>query len=160
MSSYDTSVTAQPRSVLWSYRLYLIGAILGAIGIVLTLVLLPAAIDAAVQSATRAAQGQNTRGVDYEAVGRGVAIGSVALSVVIQVILIVLEIVFARKMFQGRNWARIVLLVLAIVQILGVLGAVGVGALQFIVLIVAAILSFLPASSAWFRSQRDVRPTA
>jgi hypothetical protein len=156
MSSFEPTVATQPRSVLWSYRLYLVAAILGVVGIVLSLVLLPATIDAATQSAIRAAQGQDTQGVDYAAVGRGIAIGATVLAVAIQVVLIVLTVVFARKMNQGRNWARIVLLVLAVLQLFGVLGAFGVGALQFVLLVVAAILSFLPASNAWFRQQKAV----
>jgi len=145
-----SSLEPAPSTVVWSYRLYLIGAVLGLIGLVLSLVLLPATIDAAVQSANSQLQGRDTQGVDVEAFARGTAIGATVLSVVLSVVFAVLVIVFARKLRQGRNWARIVLLVIAVLQIFGALGTYGVGALHFLVMAAAAVLSFLPASNAWF----------
>jgi predicted ferric reductase len=154
-----SATASAPGSVVWSYRLYLIGAVLGLIGTVLSLVLLPAAIDAAVQSANRSLQGRDTQGVDVEALARGAAIGAVVLGAVLSVIFSVLIIVFARKMLQGRNWARIVLLVFAVLQVFGVLSTYGLGALHFLVVAVAAVLSFLPVSNAWFREARTARTT-
>jgi hypothetical protein len=148
-----TTVPA-PSPVVWSYRLYLIGAILGLIGLVLSLVLLPATIDAAVRSANDSLQGRNTQGLDVESLARGTAIGATVLSVVLSVVFSVLIIVFARKLRQGRNWARIVLLVIAVLQVFGVIGGYGLGALHFLVMAAAAVLSFLPASNAWFRSTK------
>ena len=152
--SASTNTAPAPSTVVWSYRLYLIGAILGLIGLVLSLALLPATIDAAVQSANDSLQGRNTQGVDVESLARGTAIGATVLSVVLSVVFSVLIIVFARKLRQGRNWARIVLLVVAVLQIFGVLGSYGLGALHFLVMAAAAVLSFLPASNAWFRSAK------
>ena len=149
-----STTASAPSTVVWSYRLYLIGAILGLIGLVLSLVLLPATIDTAVQSAKNSLQGRDTQGVDVEALARGTAIGATVLSVVLSVVFTVLIIVFARKLRQGRNWARIVLLVVAVLQLFGVLGGYGLGALHFLVMAAAAVLSFLPASNAWFRSQK------
>jgi hypothetical protein len=157
MSSTTEPITdAAPSTVVWSYRLYLAAAILSLVGIVLTLVLLPATIDAAVATATRSLQGQDTQGLDLEGIARGSAIGGAVLGVVIAVAFSVLTIVFARKLRQGRNWARIVLAVFAGLQIFGVLSLFGVGALQFVLAAVAAVLSFLPASNAWFRSRKPV----
>ena len=150
----STHSAPAPSTVVWSYRLYVIGAILGLIGLVLSLVLLPATIDAAVQSANRSLQGRDTQGVDVEALARGTAIGATVLSVVLSVVFSVLIIVFARKLRQGRNWARIVLLVIAVLQIFGVLGGYGLGALHFLVMAAAAVLSFLPVSNAWFHSAK------
>ena len=155
----STAAAPAPAPVVWSYRLYLIGAVLGLIGTVLSLVLLPATLDAAVQSATRSLQGRDTQGVDVEAIARGAAIGGVVIGAILSVVFTVLIIVFARKMLQGRNWARIVLLVFAVLQVFGVLGTYGLGALHFLVVAVAAVLSFLPVSNAWFRETRTARTT-
>jgi hypothetical protein len=155
-STPAASADAAPGSVVWSYRLYLAAAVLSLVGIVLTLVLLPATIDAAVQQTTGALQGQDTQGLDLEGIARGSAIGGAVLGVVIAVAFSVLTIVFARRMRQGRNWARIVLAVFAGLQIFGVLSLFGVGALQFVLAAVAAVLSLLPASNAWFRARRPV----
>jgi hypothetical protein len=165
MSTFDSSTTtsttgtapAAPGSVVWSYRLYLIGAILGLVGIVLSLVLLPATIDAAVQRATGQLQGRSTQGLDVEAITRGSAIAGAVIGVAIAVVFSVLTIVFARKLRQGRNWARIVLVVFAALQVFGILSVFGLGALQFLVVAAAAVLSFLPASNAWFREHKALR---
>jgi hypothetical protein len=155
--SVSPHTTSAPSTVVWASRLYLIGAVLGLIGIVLTLVLLPGTIDSAVQGATKSLQGRDTQGLDVEAIARGTAIGTAVLGVVIAVVLSVLTFLFVRKFRQGRNWARIVLLIFAVLQLGGILNLFGLGALQLIVVAVAAVLSFLPASNAWFRA---MKPTA
>ena len=153
--------TTPPTSVLWSYRLHLIGAALGLLTIVLTLLLLPATIDAAVRQTGQMLQGQSTEGLDVEAIARGTAIGSAALGIAFALIVSVLTIVFARKMIQGRNWARIVLTVFAGLQLFGVFAPFGVGLLHLLVLVAAVVLSFLPASNAWFRARKQASaPTA
>jgi len=158
MSSTDSSVHAAPvgapSSVVWSYRLHLSGAALGLLGIVLTLLLLPSTIDLAVQQADRVLQGQDTQGLDVEAIARGTAIGTAVLGIVFALVFSVLTILFARKMLQGRNWARIVLAVFAGLQLFGLFAPYGVGVLHLLVVVAAAVLSFLPASNAWFRAVR------
>jgi hypothetical protein len=153
MSSPQTpaSAPAAPSTVVWSYRLYLVGAVLALIGIVLTLVLLPATLDAAVRAVTRATEGQDTQGIDVAAVARGSAIAGVVIGVLLALAYSVLTFVFARKLRQGRNWARIVLLVFAVLQLGGIVSLYGLGFLQLVAFAVAAVLSFLPASNAWFR---------
>jgi hypothetical protein len=148
----SAAAPAAPATVVWSYRLCLVGAVLAVIGIVLTLVLLPATLDAAVRVATQATQGRNTQGIDVAAVARGSAIAGAVIGVVLALAYAVLTFVFAGKLRQGRNWARIVLLIFAILQLGGLLSLYGLGFLQAAVFIVAAILSFLPASNAWFRA--------
>ena len=156
MSSTDPSApaapTGAPSSVVWSYRLHLIGAALGLLGIVLTLLLLPTTIDLAVQQSDRVLQGQDTQGLDVEAIARGTAIGTAVLGVVLALVFSVLTIVFARKMLQGRNWARIVLAVFAGLQLFGLFAPYGLGVLHLLVVVAAAALSFVPASNAWFRA--------
>ncbi|PCN49583.1 hypothetical protein Csp2054_01140 [Curtobacterium sp. 'Ferrero'] len=71
-------------------------------------------------------------------------------------ILAVIELVIVFKMRDGRNWARIVLLVLAILQVIGV----GVGAasgnnafgwIGGLAVIVATILMFVGGANGYFR---------
>jgi peptidoglycan/LPS O-acetylase OafA/YrhL len=71
-------------------------------------------------------------------------------------ILAVIELIIVFKMRDGRNWARIVLLVLAILQVIGV----GVGAasggnafgwIGGIAVIVATILMFVGGANGYFR---------
>ncbi|MBW4041392.1 MAG: hypothetical protein HIU86_04595 [Acidobacteria bacterium] len=160
MANIDTPTTAAPSTVNASHWLYIVGAILGLIGAVVLLIALPASIAAGTAAAGQALRGRATNGVDVAGAVTGVAIGSAILSVVLTVAYAVLTIVFARKMRQGRNWARIVLAVFAALQIFGVLGAYGVGAVHFIVVLVALILSLLPASNAWFRARKASSPVA
>ncbi|MGT2426132.1 hypothetical protein [Amnibacterium kyonggiense] len=158
MSTQPSVSIAAPGSVVWSYRLYIVGAVLGLIGAVVTFIALPAAISAGTDAANRALQGRSTNGVDVASATAGLAVGGAILSAVITLAFSILTIVFARKMLAGRNWARIVLAVFAALQIFGVLGSLGVGALHFVVVLVALILSFVPTSNAWFREQRVEQP--
>ncbi|GAA2751941.1 hypothetical protein [Amnibacterium kyonggiense] len=159
--SYEPTASADaPSSVVWSYRLYIVGAVLGLIGAVVTFIALPAAISAGTDAANRALQGQSTNGVDVAGATTGLAVGGAVLSAVITLAFSILTIVFARKMRAGRNWARIVLAVFAALQIFGVLGSYGVGAVHFVVVVVALILSFVPTSNAWFQQQKVAQQTA
>lgn len=154
----DATPSATPPAVTWSYRLHLIGAALGLLTIVLTLVLLPATIDAAVQQTGQVLQGQDTQGLDLEAIATGTAIGTAALGSALSLALAVLTFVFARKMLQGRSWARIVLTVFAGLQLFGLFAPFGIGVLHLLVLVAAVVLSFLPVASAWFRAMKATAP--
>jgi hypothetical protein len=158
MSTLDSPVLAPPRTVTTSFWLHVAGAIIGLVGAAVELVTLPAAIDAAGAAARQVAEGRDTNGLDVGAIASGTVIGSVVLSVLLTIAFSVLTIVFARKLLQGRNWARIVLTVFAGLQLFGVIGAYGVGALHLLVLVAAVILGFLPASNAWFRAMKPVPP--
>ena len=155
MTQTPLPLTPAPQTVRTSALLYLIGAVLGIIAAVVTLVTLPGVIDEARRQAEIAVQGQDTGGVDVGGFAVGFAIAVTVLSVVVAVVLAVLTILFARRMRAGRNWARIVLAVFAGLQILGVTAAFGAGALRFLVALAALILSFLPTSNAWFRQLRS-----
>ncbi len=151
-------LTSPPTTVTASFWLHIVGAVLGVVGAIVGFVALPAAIEQGVEIAR--GQGTDTGGVDLEGIVRGAAIGGAVLGGVIAVAFTVLTIVFALKMRQGRNWARIVLAVFAGLQIFGVAGAYGVGALHFLVALAALILSFLPVSNAWFAARKARTPTA
>ncbi|RKR74840.1 hypothetical protein [Frondihabitans australicus] len=72
-------------------------------------------------------------------------------------ILAVVEVIIVFRMRDGRNWARIVLLIVAILQVIGV---AGVGALSGgnafgwiggVAVVVATILMFVGGANAYFR---------
>lgn len=159
MSTYDspssglngTATTTAPQTVTVAYWLYVVGAILGLVGAIVVGVLIPNSIAVAGGATTQALQGQDTGGVDVNGAVVGVTIASAVFSIVLTVVYSILFFVFARKFRAGKNWARIVLAVIAALQLFGVLGAYGIGALHFLVVIAALVLSFLPASNAWFR---------
>jgi uncharacterized membrane protein YhaH (DUF805 family) len=157
----DTTRTGAPRPVNTSYWLYVTSAVIGLVSFVISLILLPSVVSATEQRF----EGQSTHGVDVHAVALGAAIGGAVLGGLIAVAFFVLTLVFAAKMRNGRNWARIVLLVFAVLHVLGLLGlaAGNTPALSAVVSLVvtiaavaAAILSFLPESNAWFRSTKQV----
>jgi hypothetical protein len=162
----DSTRTTTPRPVNTAYWLYVVGAVLGLVGFVVSLILLPSVVSAAEHQF----QAQDTKGVDVHAVALGAAIGGAVFGGLIAVAFFVLTVVFAAKMRKGRNWARIVLLVFAVLHVLGLAGlATGntsalsavLSLLVAIASAVAAVLSFLPESNAWFRAAKPVAaPTA
>jgi hypothetical protein len=162
----EPASTTAPQPVRTSSLLYIVSAVLGLIGFVITLVLLPAATSAVEQQL----QGQSSSsGVDVHAIAVGSAIGAAVVGGLIAIAFAVLTIVFARKMRNGRNWARIVLLVFAALHVLGLLGLIAgttpilsalLSVLVAVAAAVAAVLSFLPESSAWFRSVKAAQPVA
>ncbi|WIB60150.1 hypothetical protein DEJ13_17185 [Curtobacterium sp. MCLR17_007] len=122
--------SGRPTAVTVSFFLWLITVLLGLIGGVVALFS---------SSASTQVQAQNMGGI---AVAGGI-IGIV-------IALVQLFIVF--RMRDGRNWARIVLLVLAILQVLfGVASFTILGTIGLIAVIIATVLMFLPASNGYFR---------
>ena len=133
-SPTTTTTTGRPGTVDAAFWLYLVAPI---VGLVLGLVNLGTSIGAASATAANA-------GVGNGAVGAAVAIGLV-IDVVYLVAFIVIDVFFRR----GANWARIVLTVLGALSIFGI---IGLGAIPFVLYAIAIVLSWLPASNAWFRS--------
>ncbi|WP_420369948.1 hypothetical protein [Curtobacterium sp. L1-20] len=71
-------------------------------------------------------------------------------------ILAIVELIIVFKMRDGRNWARIVLLVLAILQVIGVgvgaaSGGNAFGFIGAVAVIVATILMFVGGANGYFR---------
>ena len=68
-----------------------------------------------------------------------------------------LRVLFAVFMLRGRNWARIVLLIVAVITVLASFTAIVSGdviqLIALLVVIVAAVLMYLPASNAYFRKR-------
>jgi hypothetical protein len=80
----------------------------------------------------------------HNGAGTGVLVTGIVLNVVYLVVAIILAMFFRRS----ANWARIVLTVVAVISFL--FG----GLFTFIIAIIALILSWLPASNAWFRTAK------
>ena len=136
--SPTTTTTAsgrRPGTVEAAFWLYLIAPI---VGLILALVGLGAATTAANNAASRVGVSSGTV--------TGLVIGGIVLDVVFLVAVIVVDMFFRR----GRNWARITLTVLAVVSFF--FG----GLFTFILAVIALILSWLPASNAYFRSTKGV----
>lgn len=90
------------------------------------------------------------------AAAQGVGTGPLVGTAIFAFILAVIELIIVFKMRDGRNWARIVLLVLAILQLIGVgVGAASGGnAFGFVgglAVLVATILMFVGGANGYFR---------
>jgi hypothetical protein len=133
-SPTTTTTTGRPGTVDGAFWLYLVAPI---VGLVLGLVNLGTSVSAV--SATAANAG----------VGHGAIVAAVVIGLVIDVVYLVAFIVIDVFFRRGANWARIVLTVLGALSIFGI---IGLGAIPFILYAVAIVLSWLPASNAWFRS--------
>ncbi|GAB3560506.1 hypothetical protein GCM10027405_10400 [Arthrobacter alkaliphilus] len=130
-------VTGMPTELKVSYWIWLIGGLLGALGALLglfgSIVLFTLAPDVAVV---------------------------VLLLVLIALVVAAAQIVFAMKMKEGMEWARLALTVIAAISlILSIVGgamARGQGSnwFGFVISLVATVLMWLPNSQAWFKSAR------
>jgi hypothetical protein len=148
-NAQQSSATTTPRVVTVAFWLYLVTALAHVIGIIISATQLPAAQQAAKDQLQQS--GTSTNGVDVD----GILGATLVASIVIGVLFIIAFIIFDLFMRRGANWARIVLLIVTILGITGVAGGFGLGAVGVIASIVAAVLTFLPASNAWFRAVKD-----
>jgi hypothetical protein len=84
----------------------------------------------------------------------------VVAAAVIAVIFAALYLLFAFKLKAGRNWARIVLTIIAVLALLSLLfGGVGsvLGYIGELAAVIAAVLSYLPVSNAYFTAAKASR---
>jgi hypothetical protein len=89
-----------------------------------------------------------------------VATIGVTAAVVVAVIFAGLYLLFAFKLKNGRNWARVVLTIIAVIALLSLLlGGVGsvIGYIGELAAVIAAVLSYLPASNAYFAASKASR---
>ena len=151
-----------PGSVKGAFLIYLIAALLAAVGVVLSLT-------SNVWNQAVAAAGSNTSGVDTQTLVNTVKI----TTAVVGVILLGLYLLFAFKMRAGRNWARIVLTVLSALSILSLASASSsvnvngtvykssstqlTGWIGGALAVVGIVLMFLPASNAYFSASKAAR---
>jgi hypothetical protein len=86
---------------------------------------------------------------------------TIVATVVILVIVAALYVLFAFKLRQGRNWARIVLTVVAALALLSLLATAGGGTFLSLIGDLAAVagcvLSYLPKSNAYIGAVRAAR---
>lgn len=133
----NLNTAGRPSTVTWSFIIWLITVLLGIVGSVIIFVL----------AATGAAL-----------TGSGALAGAVIVAGIIGIIIAIVELLIVFKMRDGRNWARIVLLILAILQVIGYATQGGnnnaINWIGLVAVIVATVLMFLPASNDYFRGNR------
>jgi len=84
----------------------------------------------------------------------------ITVVVVVAVIFAALYLLFAFKLRAGRNWARIVLTIIAALALLSLLfGRAGsvTGYIGELAAVIAAVLSYLPASNSYFTAAKASR---
>lgn len=153
-NAQQSASTAAPRFVVIAFWLYLVTALTRVIGIIVSATQLPAAKQAAKDQLQ--SSGTSTNGVNVDAVVQGAFIAGIVVAVLFTAAFVVFDLLMRR----GANWARIVLLVVTIVGITGIAGGYGLGAVGVLASIAAAVLTFLPASNAWFHAIRDRKRAA
>ncbi|MDQ1205337.1 hypothetical protein [Microbacterium sp. SORGH_AS_0862] len=127
----------RPATVTVSFWLWIVTVVLSAISIITSLV------NGSYVMADVGGDEQVAAAVGPAAAIIGLAVGAT------------LRVLFALYMLRGRNWARIVLLNLAIIAVLAGLPAFSAGDLVDIflvaVVLMAAVLMYLPTSNPYFR---------
>ena len=152
---------AAPGTVKGAFLIYLLAALLAALGIVLSLT-------SSVWDDAIAAAG-NDSGVSTQTLVNTAKI----VTVVVSAILLALYLLFAFKMRAGRNWARVVLTVLSALSIASSFSASAsvtvngnvykststqaTGWIGAALGIIAIVLMFLPASNAYFSASKAAR---
>jgi hypothetical protein len=151
-----------PEEINQSYRLWLVAIGLAVIGLII----------AVIHVATFTVPASGSEFPDSSTV-RAIGVGTAVVSLIVSLILYGVWYLFVHKMRDGRQWARITLLVIGILAFIrflaslaarGALGAAGmgvgggdigsiiVGVLEWIAVIVAVIMMFRPNSNAYFRT--------
>jgi hypothetical protein len=157
MSTIEPPVSAPPQPVTTAYWLYVVGAIIGLVGAVIVAVLIPLSISSATAATAQALRNQGA-GAPAQTTSFviGIAITVSVVSILLSIGYSIAMLLLAPRMRQGSNRARITLIVLAGLQIIGAFGSYGVGAVHFLIVLAALILTVLPVSNDWFRSMRPV----
>lgn len=143
----------RPKEVEISFWLWIAVLVFSALGVVITFF----QIDRVRTEAINELLAQNPtmdRSLIESAATAGLIVG-----IMIGLLFVVAEFVFAFLMRGGRNWARIVLAVLGglgvLLELVGLVGTAGaVGLLQLLLLSAAIVTMFLPPANAWFRPPR------
>jgi hypothetical protein len=133
----NLNAAGRPSTVTWSFIIWLITVLLGIVGSIFIFIL---------------------AGTGAAVAGAGGLAGAFIVAGIIGIIIAIVELLIVFKMRDGRNWARIVLLVLAILQVIGNATQGGnnnaVNWIGLIAVVVATVLMFLPASNGYFRGNR------
>jgi hypothetical protein len=166
MSPQQAPQQPAPQEVKQSYMLWLVAIGLAVISLIISVVTMA--------RTTSSISGTGVSGGDTNVRVGGA--GSAVATAIVGLILYGVWYLFIHKMRDGRQWARITLLVIGILSFLGFLGsqalrggaaATGlsvaggggdtastiVGVIEWIAIIGAVIMMFRPAANAYFRSQ-------
>ena|SRR3712207_3927379 len=81
-----------------------------------------------------------------------------SVSITVGVALIAAAVICAIKVRSGAPWARIALSILAGLSFFGVFSPWGTGFLQFLLLAIAALLTWQADAAPWFRRTIKARP--
>jgi ABC-type transport system involved in cytochrome bd biosynthesis fused ATPase/permease subunit len=145
--------TAPPTEIVGAFWAYLVAAITWLIGGLLVIGQKQQIIDT-----LRDANNQGGS-LTQSQIDAAASLG-VILVVVLAVVISGLYALFAFKLKAGRNWARIVLTVLAALALISLLLGTGGNIVSYIgqfAAIVAAVLSFMPSSSAYIAQVKASR---
>jgi hypothetical protein len=149
----------QPTTILVSFWCWIVAAVLGLVG-ALILFGEKGSLNAAAQSRLATSGNTDITPTQVSAVVNGIIVGALVAAIIVGA----LYVLFAFKLKQGRNWARIVLLIIAILDVLSLLvngGGTGVlGWIGVVVAVVGAVTSFLTPSSQYIaavKAQRQIR---
>lgn len=145
--------TAVPSSVSAAFWLYIAGAALGLVSVVVGAVVGIQRIQSGQIAGQVIPPGTD---VSPSVINTALAVG-VALGIAVGILSIAAYVVFAVLMRRGANWARIVLSVLSgIALVSGLVGLLALNLLNLLVsvlVVVAAVLLYAPASNAYFASR-------
>lgn len=154
-----------PGSVKGAFLVYLLVALIAIVGVILL-----TTSDVWEQALQESAASADAQGINVNTLVNGVKLASI----VVAVIFVGLYLLFAMKMRAGRNWARIVLTVLSALSIVSAArpaaSSMSVngrtyaastsqlsGWIGAALAVVAIVLMFLPASSAYFAASKAAR---
>jgi amino acid transporter len=176
----QSEMPARPRTVQISFWLYVLTALLGLVGMILSISSYPALRATALEQVREQLAGQGQEDLLPAGTFETILDVSFGIGIAIGVVGILLYVLFGILAFRGANWARIVLTVLAglsvLLTILGlatsampvssdvpaaqlpvVPGAWVLSIAQQVSLVVATVLLWLPASNDWFRRMKEHR---
>jgi hypothetical protein len=151
--SGEPSPAALPSTVNASFWLYIAGAAMGLVSVVVGAIVGIRRIQSGQIAGQVIPPGTD---VSPSVLNTALAVG-VALAVAVGLISVVAYIVFAVLMRRGANWARIVLTVLSSIALVsGLVGLLGLNLLNLLVsvlVVIAAVLLYVPASNAYFQAR-------
>lgn len=135
---------APPQQVNIAFWLYIVGAALSLIALIVSLATVGSLKDDVQKQLAN--QGQQISDATLNA-----TVGvSVTLAVVFGILYIAAYVLFAFFMRRGANWARIVLLIVTVLSLFGILGGYGLGAARVVVGVIATVLIFLKPANEYF----------
>ena len=146
------AAVAIPSQVNIAFWLYLVGAALSLVTLIISLATVGAS-KTAIQHQL-ASQGKHISAGTLNTL----LVTTVAVAVVIGVIFIAAYVLFAYFMRRGANWARIVLLVLTVLSLIQVTSIPG--SVRFLAAAVATVMIFLRPANEYFKAVKAAKLAA